>query len=436
MSVNKYILLINNNFHSPVKVYIYNEGDFLNWISKKILIVNPGHERLYQNDNPYKYQVKAPKLNNVQLLKESIELVIDSEGCVNMDFLSTDKLMEAYKAVATCAAKEDETSDNVDYFKLLGLERTTTRSEEEEKKFQKKLKTNFHEMIRKHHPDLNSDPIGNNERITKKLILAYDILSDKYKRARYINTMDSKSWWNLKSKLKSIYFPEPTTPAEEQNKWWNLAKRLSYSFVSIGMLVGGIATLCLASGLTAPVAGMALLSGGFQGGARSLRETCTFKEYGCSTILGTAAGVVTGLATGLATAAMVGGSTAALTVGQQAFLGAVTGSTNGAFSSVANNAEKVILDSEAVSGKAYMKDFVLGGLLGAGVGAVGGAVAGKINMTAGQYLDEAAEMAFLFNKKNAFIALEKGGKFIAERGTAKLAETPIKFIKEEIEKGE
>ena len=434
MSENQYILLTKNNSHKRIKVYIYNEGDFLNWISRYTFYVEPGHKRLYQNDGPYKYQVSSNKLNDVVLLKRNIKLKVGSTGCVNTYLLCDDELKETNQAIAIRTAKEDETNNNVDYFKLLGLERTITKSDKEEKDFQKKLKTNYHEMIRKYHPDLNPDPTGNNERVTKEVILAYDILSDKYKRARYINLMDSASWWY---KLKSIYWPEPTTLEEEKDRWSNLAERFSYSFVSVGLLFGGITTLgCPWLGLAAPIGGMALIGGALQGGMRSLREKCTLKELACSTGLGMAAGAATGGVTGLATAAMAGASSAALTVGQQAGLGAITGFTNGACSSVAINVEKVKLDGEAVSGKTYVNDFFLGGALGAGVGAAGGAVAGKINLAATQYLDEAAEMAFLFNMKNGFKVLEKGGKFIVERVVAKIGETPIKYIKEQIEEGD
>ena len=39
------------------------------------------------------------------------------------------------------------------------------------------------------------DKINENERITRQLILGYDILSDIYKRERYINAKESKCWW-------------------------------------------------------------------------------------------------------------------------------------------------------------------------------------------------------------------------------------------------
>ena len=287
MSESQYILLTINNSHKRIKVYIYNEGDFLNWISRYTFYVEPGHQELYQNDGPYKYQVSSNKLNDVVLLKRNIKLKVGSTGCVNTYLLCDDELKETNQAITVRTAKEIETNNNVDYFKLLGLERTITKSQKEEKDFQKKLKTNYHKMIRKYHPDLNPDPTGNNERITKEVILAYDILSDKYKRARYINTIDSGSWWY---KLKFIYWPEPTTPEEEENRWWTLAGRLSTTFVLVALLYGsGVATVAAAeatvtaaeatvaavkafvsSGYVAEV-GAALLGGGLQKGLAALR---------------------------------------------------------------------------------------------------------------------------------------------------------------------
>ena len=130
MSENQYILLTINNSHERIKVYIYNEGDFLNWISRYTFYVEPGHESLYQNNGPYKYQVRSNKLNDVVLLKRNIKLTVDSTGCVNTYLLCDEKLKETNQAIAICTAKEDETNNNVDYFKVLGLERTITKSEE------------------------------------------------------------------------------------------------------------------------------------------------------------------------------------------------------------------------------------------------------------------------------------------------------------------
>ena len=276
MSESQYILLTINNSHKRIKVYIYNEGDNLNWISKHSFNVEPGHQELYQSNGPYKYQVRSNKLNDVVLLKRNIKLKVGSTGCVNTYFPLDKELKEANKVSAIITAKEDvanqtvaiytakegDDNNNLDCFEVLGLERTITKNEKEEKDFQKKLKTNYHEKIRKYHPDRNPDPTGNNERISKELILAYDILSDKYRRARYINLMDSNS---LRYILKFIYWPEPTTPEEEENRWSSLAERLSITFVSVALLYsGGVAAVAAAetlvsSGYVVPV-GAALLT--------------------------------------------------------------------------------------------------------------------------------------------------------------------------------
>ena len=108
-----------------------------------------------------------------------IQLEIDCTGCLNEETLSIETLNKINESVATHGTEEDSLYNGDDYFKLFGLEKPKA-SDAGEREFQKKLKINFREMIRKYHPDLNPDPTGENESITKQCILGYDILSDKY----------------------------------------------------------------------------------------------------------------------------------------------------------------------------------------------------------------------------------------------------------------
>ena len=137
--------------------------------------------------------------------------------------------------------------------------------------------------------------------------------------------------------------------------------------------------------------------------------------------------------TGLATDAVVGVGSDALTVGQQAGLGAFTGCTNGALSSVAYSIEKVLLDKEEVLAKKYVKDFFDWGKIGSAVGAAGGAITGGNNLAA-THLDEVAEMAVVFaQQKIGFKVLEKGTKTVAETVMKKIGESSYKQMEEKIE---
>ena len=308
------------------------------------------------------------------------------------------------------------------------MRRTITKTVEEEKEFQRQLKENYRERILKYHPDRNHDPTKNNERIAREVILACDILNDKHRRARYINVMDSKSWGRF---LKTIYWPEPTSEDEEKNRTWHLAKRLSYTFVSAGLVAGGVAIVATTGGVAAPIVGFALIGGGIQGGTRSVvKENLEFKDYMISTTLGAVVGAATGGAAAGASAALAGAG-GALTVGQQAAVGTISGITNGFGSSVSNNIEKVIVDKERISSKKFIKDAAFGAVFGAGVGAAGGAVEGAINLAGTQFLDEAAEVAVATgSRKVGFKILGKAAQKITEKTIEKIGEKNYKFLEE------
>ena len=104
MADKEYILLVQNNSDDIcVKIYIYNEGDNLNWISRRSIIVEPGQERFYQESQPYKYQVKASTLNDVSLLKTHILVLVDCNGHVNEEPLSAEKYSELRRTVVQYA---------------------------------------------------------------------------------------------------------------------------------------------------------------------------------------------------------------------------------------------------------------------------------------------------------------------------------------------
>ncbi|GIW23358.1 MAG: chaperone protein DnaJ [Candidatus Sericytochromatia bacterium] len=75
-----------------------------------------------------------------------------------------------------------------DYYSILGLEKNC--SEEQ-------IKSAFRTLVRKYHPDINSDTITNSK--VKDIIEAYEVLSDKEKRKSYDYIIDSLSKKGIKS---------------------------------------------------------------------------------------------------------------------------------------------------------------------------------------------------------------------------------------------
>ena len=257
---DEYILVVQNKFQSRVPVYFYYNWDILNWVPKIAFYVEPDHEGLYQERSPYKYQVKVGTWNDVHSLQEHTVVIIDSKGHIKEEPLSDKKYREIRQSVVLYAKKKiGDAEEEIDCFKALGMERTITKNDSEERAFQQELKRNYRQRMRQYHPDQNPDSTGANERITKEIILAYDILSDKYKRARYINVMDSKNW---KRFLKSIYWPEPTSPEEEETRKKDLMKKLAILFCKAALVSGIVVSGSLTMGIGGAVPIGAAAAGG------------------------------------------------------------------------------------------------------------------------------------------------------------------------------
>ena len=436
MADSNYVLVVVNKSKSIVKVYFYNSYDHVNWISRKSIIVEEDDEQMYEKKRSFKYQVEVGEtLHAVIFLESKVLLQIDPDCKVSTERLCDEILMSRRVSIVgyTKFAKENSSKKSLNYFKVLGMERTITKTEEEEKSFLQTLKENYHAKIRLYHPDLNPDPTGENEKITKEIILAYDILSDKYRRANYINTMDSLTWSRF---LKNIYWPEATSSEEEEARTKKLLKRLLFTFISVGLLAGGIVTCVFGAPVVGAVAGMGLIGGALQGGSRAvLNKKCDTKDFLYSTALGAIVGASTGAVTGVLSsvaAATVGN--AVLSTGQQAAIGIAAGVTNGSLSSIAKNIERIVLDKEEISSKKMLKDAAAGAILGGAIGGAGGAIAGAINASATQYLDEAAEVAAVAaSRKIGFKVLEKGAKFVTEKSLNVVSYTNVKFIENRLD---
>ena len=110
------------------------------------------------------------------------------------------------------------------------------------------------------HPDHNGD---GDVAMVRELIMAYSILKDREKRARYNNLAAYKGWLSGK-RFKAVFWPEWETVA--QRLAW--MKRMGLLALSAALTIGGIVTIVLTAGLSSPWSQCAV-----KGGFDSLRET-------------------------------------------------------------------------------------------------------------------------------------------------------------------
>ena len=111
------------------------------------------------------------------------------------------------------------------------------------------------------HPDHNED---GDVAMVRELIMAYSILKDREKRARYNNLADYDKGWLSGKRFKAVFWPECETVA--QRLAW--MKRMGLLALSAGLTIGGIVTIVLTAGLSSPWSQCAV-----KGGFDSLRET-------------------------------------------------------------------------------------------------------------------------------------------------------------------
>ena len=231
-----------------------------------------------------------------------------------------------------------------------------------------------------------------------------------------------------------IYWPEPTSVDEENNRLWNLGKRLSMTFGSIIMFSTS------AYGLNIIFLESALGGAGFASLLESLKKECNFSNYVFAVFKGAVIGLIVkgvevnitslfkeGAATAIEEGAAVadeGGAGMAvegiaaiscvkeipLTGKQHATIRAAKGFTDGALSSGIEN----LKDGKESSGRIVAKGAV-GAIAGVIAGAVGDAKLPKV----------------------AHELLEKGTRKVAEKGAGfcvkKIGRAPVNFIGERID---
>ena len=124
----------------------------------------------------------------------------------------------------------------------------------EKKEQDEEIKKAFHREIKIWHRYCNPD--GDDD-IAREVIMAYEILGNREKRARYNNMADYDSGWLSKRRFKAIFFPECETM--EQRLAW--IKRMGLLALSVSITVGGILAVVLSAGFSSPFAVPAALEG-------------------------------------------------------------------------------------------------------------------------------------------------------------------------------
>ena len=482
----KSLLIRNDSSDAILTLYLYAEWDRICWISKESKIIYPSDKCLYRSKKRFQFEVVArfddrkdkkseddsqtdkkdeedkqdkPKkktqvLREVQEWKEDKLLKITGFfGSESLDVVEGDL---AYypedKQICLRKLQRDKelkvTSGGRNLYEILGLDMATVRKMSKEEQ-NEAIRRGYRTQIRRWHPDNNCG----DEDIAKEIILAYELLQDEARRARYNNLADYDGGWLSWRRYKAIFKPECVN--EEQKKAYR--KRMYMFAASLAMTAIGIGLTVGTAGLAAPalvavgaVLGGGLIGGGFQSlqhtlNQRAIVDDCLFKEWLMKAGIGFLGGAATGGAAAGFTAAITGlGSaaleSAAITAGQYIGVGAATGATGGVAASIASDAGRKFVDGEQITWKQAVGHAVIGGVIGAATGIAGGAVtkaivAGQASAASANLEGEIVEQVAIVTGARRFgnVLAKTIPRMLTENGAEAVMGTVSRFAEERLD---
>ena len=364
--MDRSILIDNKTDDASLTLYIYCSWDPLCWLSYSSKIINAGGKYLYRCESSFKFEIKgkADKKKKMKTLCSTRMWEKDTlfrvTGSYNDPKVEEKDLSEYPQEKQLCVRRENMGKEiSVDcgrnLYEILRLNMKEVRGKTLEEQ-NEMIKKAYHREIRRWHPDRNQEVVD--DHICKEIIVAYDILRDPEKRARYNNEADYNNGWLSKSRWKSIFRPDCHT--EEQKKEYR--KRMCLMALSLGLVIGsavlGGLGLGVGVGIGGIVAADVLSGGGVQSLLRatnreSVVDGCDSKKYLMSLGIGAAAGALLGgLWVGITRASSVVGNAAV----QYLTRGTAKGSVRGVISSVADKVDKKLVSEKDVSRKPKSED--------------------------------------------------------------------------------
>lgn len=236
--------------------------------------------------------------------------------------------------------------DGRNLYNILRLDMGQVRAMSKEEQ-DKEIRTAFIRELRIWHPEFNDD---GDEGIVREVIMAYDILQDREKRARYHNIADYDSGWLSMKRFKAVFWPEWET-IEQRLAW---IKRMGLLALSAGLTIGGIVGVVLTAGFSSP-----WLVTSIMGGLHSLQQAiskeaiadgCDVKKWLMKTGIGYILAVMPG-GTAIGVALL---ESTALKVGEFLVCRAAIGALGGAVPSLISDASKKFVDGQDVTCKQVM----------------------------------------------------------------------------------
>ncbi|KAL9986959.1 hypothetical protein ACROYT_G001178 [Oculina patagonica] len=346
----KSLLIINESENAHVTLNLYVTWDVVCWLPYTSKSIGPNTKFLHSSDKDCKFEVvvrcKDKRPRKVVLLKPQQwvgDRVIKISNTLN---LKEDDIVNYPEEEKECRRKmnRDEELGSLDrgrnLYNILRLDMEEVRAMSKEKQ-DEEIRTAFIRELRIWHPEFNDD---GDEAIVREVIMAYDILQDREKRARYHNMADYDSGWLSVKHFKSIFWPECET-IEQRLAW---IKRMGLLALSAGLTILGIVGVVLTAGLSSP-----WLVANISGGLSSLKQTISKEAIadGCDVhkwLLNTGIGYVLAAMPGGAAVGVALLESTALKLGEFLVCRAAIGALSGAATSLVSDAGKKFVDGQNV----------------------------------------------------------------------------------------
>ena len=369
-------LLVKNDAHCQVTINFYHNWDVACMISHASNVIMPGTTFSCSHKKGRRIELIArfekDSLERKKILSKPQAWASDQSIRItdNLDIEMNTLTSEEKESCLRKKSREEELASleagGCNLYNILRLNMKEVRAMEK-KEQDEEIKKAFHREIKIWHRYCNPD--GDDD-IAREVIMAYEILGNREKRARYNNMADYDSGWLSMRRFKAIFFPEYETM--EQRLAW--IKRMGLLALTVGITVGGILSVVLTAGFSSPFIVPAAL-----GGVKALASIMSREAVldGCSVqkwLLSTGieyliAFIPGGAAIGLA--ALEGTIISAAEV-----LGIRTAVAAGSamVASFVEDAKKKFVDGEDVTLKQAFRHAIFQGTVAAGACLLGGAV--------------------------------------------------------------
>ncbi|CAH3020252.1 unnamed protein product [Porites evermanni] len=349
----KSLLVINDSKDVHLKLKLYVPGDVVCWIPHTSKVIKPKDKLFCTSKWGSKLELVARFTNK----KQPSKVLLKPQQWVGKRYVRITESLDVIEDDLSNYPEEereglrkknrDEELDRTDgkrnFYSILRLDMDKVRAMSKDEQDKEILRA-FLREIQIWHPNHNED--GDTE-IVLELILAYDTLKDREKRARYNNLADYDKGWLSGKRFKAVFWPECETMA--QRLAW--LKRMGLLALSAGLAVGGIVSVVLTAGFTSP-----LFLCTIAGGIHSLRE-CISKEAvvdGCDVgkwLMSTGVGYLLAFLPGGAAIGAALLESAALSVAELTGIRIAISAGCAIVSSLGTDAKKRFIDGEKITVK-------------------------------------------------------------------------------------